>query len=277
LQEIFVSLVQIDLPMPRPVVEISYPESRFGGFGRYDGTVHFYSRVNALLGRKSVILDVGCGRGAHHEDDCEYRRSLRNLRDADRTVIGIDRDRAGEENPSVDCFRSIEDIDHWPVDDESVDLVLADYVLEHVGNPEQFFRETWRVLKPGGCFCARTPNAFGYVVFFSRLVPNRFHAKVLRVAQEGREEKDVFPTVYRCNTTSKLRRLLDQHGFIHAIYRTESEPAYMSFSRIAYRVFVVIHRILPSVLQSTLLVFARKKDSCGENSEKNDNSAEHCR
>lgn len=252
--------------MPRPVVEISYPESRFGGFGRYDGTIHFYSRVNALLGRKSVILDVGCGRGAHNEDDCKYRRSLRNMRDADRTVIGIDVDSAGEENLSLDCFRLIEDVDHWPVEDASVDLVLADYVLEHVGNPEQFFRETWRVLKPGGYFCARTPNAFGYVVFISRLIPNRLHAKVLRVAQEDREEKDVFATVYRCNTRSKLRRLLDQRGFIHAIYRTESEPMYMSFSRIAYRIFAVIHRLLPSALQSTLLVFARKEESGVEKS-----------
>jgi SAM-dependent methyltransferase len=253
--------------MPRPVVEISYPEHRFGGFGRYDGTVHFYSRVNALLGRKSVILDVGCGRGAHDEDDCDYRRSLRNMRSADRTVIGIDVDPAGEENLSLDDFRLIKDVNHWPVEDASVDMVLADYVLEHVGKPDQFFREMCRVLKPGGCFCARTPNAFGYVVFFSRLIPNRLHAKVLRVAQENREEKDVFPTVYRCNTKSKLRRFLDQRGFIHAIYRTEHEPAYMSFSRIVYRIFAVIHRLLPTPLQSTLLVFSRKADPGVEKSD----------
>lgn len=152
--------------MPRPVVEISYPEHRFGGFSRYDGTVHFYSRVNALLGRESVILDVGCGRGAHEDDHCEYRRNLQNMRGANRTVIGIDVDPAGEENLSLDSFRLIENVNHWPIEDASVDLVLADYVLEHVGNPEQFFRETCRVLKPGGCFCARTPNAFCYVVVF---------------------------------------------------------------------------------------------------------------
>ena len=247
--------------MPQPVVEISYPEYRFGGFGRYDGTVHFYSRVNALLGPQSVVLDVGCGRGAHGEDHCEYRRHLRNMRGAHRTIIGIDVDPAGEDNPSLDSFRLIENVNHWPVEDASIDLVLADYVLEHVENPEQFFQETRRVLKPGGCFCARTPNALGYVVFISRLIPNRWHAKVLRIAQQNREERDVFPTLYRCNTKSRLRRLLDQHGFYHVIYRTESEPSYMSFSRIAYRIFAVIHRLLPSALQSTLLVFARLADS----------------
>lgn len=71
------------------------------------------------------------------------------MRGANRTVIGIDVDPGGRKNRSLDSFRLIEDVDHWPVEDASVDLVLADYVLEHVGNPEQFFRETWRVLKPG--------------------------------------------------------------------------------------------------------------------------------
>jgi len=246
--------------MPQPFVESTYPEYRFGGFTRYDGTVHFYSRVRALLGEDDVILNVGCGLGSYQQDVCEYRRDLRNMMGANRTVIGIDIDSAADANPLVDEFRLIEDVNHWPVEDTSVDLVLADYVLEHVENPEQFFREAWRVMKTGSYFCARTPNAFSYVALIARIIPNRFHAQVTAIAQATRRE-EVVPTVYRCNSKSKLRRLLRRQGFDHVVYRIEPEPAYMLFSRAAFRVAAIVHRFLPPFLQSTLLMFARKVES----------------
>jgi len=57
-----------------------YPESRFGGFSDVDGTVAFYARVQAILTPESVVLDVGCGRGAGLQDDrVEYRRDLLRL------------------------------------------------------------------------------------------------------------------------------------------------------------------------------------------------------
>jgi len=45
-----------------------YPERRFGGFTHVDGTVVFYTRVNSLLDRSTVVLDMGCGRGVAAED-----------------------------------------------------------------------------------------------------------------------------------------------------------------------------------------------------------------
>ena len=47
---------------------IYYPESRSGTFTDVDGTIAFYLRVNGLVDSESVILDVGCGRGAFAED-----------------------------------------------------------------------------------------------------------------------------------------------------------------------------------------------------------------
>lgn len=246
--------------MKRPIAECVYPEIQSDGYSRVDGTVRFYQRVATLLDGATVVLDVGCGRGLRDEDPCEYRRQLQNLRLDGRRVIGIDVDAAGKDNPLINEFRLIEDIKHWPVDDASVNVVVADYVLEHVDDPVSFFREVARVIRPGGCFCARTPNAYGYVVWISRLIPNRMHAKVTGYAQADRAEADVFPTVYRCNTQSTLKRLLAEHGFDCDIDRIEGEPSYMAFSRIAYRVFAVIHRLLPPPLRSTLLVYARKTD-----------------
>lgn len=42
-----------------------YPEARFGGFTDIDGTIAFFNRVNSLIETSSVVLDVGCERGAY--------------------------------------------------------------------------------------------------------------------------------------------------------------------------------------------------------------------
>lgn len=154
----------------------SYPEAAFGGFTRCDGTIPFLDRVHALLPARGRVLDVGCGRGQQSEDPCDHRRRLADLRGGERRVIGIDVDPAAAANPFLDEFRRIDDVLRWPVEDASVDLAISVSVLEHVPEPDAFFDEVARVLKPGGVLCLRTPNKRSYPAVAARLVPNRFHA-----------------------------------------------------------------------------------------------------
>ena len=184
-----------------------YPEAAFGGFTNVDGTIRFYMRVNALVQPSSVALDIGCGRGAYADDPVPFRRQLRILRGKCQRVIGIDVDQAARENPFVDEFRPLTD-ERWPIEDASIDLCLSDYVLEHVQQPETFFAECARVLKPGGHLCIRTVNKCGYVALAARCIPNRFHAGLLARTQTDRLAADVFPTWYRCNTPRMVRRLM---------------------------------------------------------------------
>ena len=124
------------------------------------GRWRVYQRVNALLKPSSVVLDVGCGRGKDVQDPVESRAKLRTLRGKCASVIGIDSDVAAAANPAVDEFRHISG-KQWPVDREAIDLCLVDSVLEHVSDPDAFFAECRRVVKPGGYLCIRTPNSLG--------------------------------------------------------------------------------------------------------------------
>src|SRR4051794_40334936 len=101
--------------MSNLLLDSVYPERRFFGFTRVDGTVHFLSCVQALLSSNSIVLDVGCGRGQSEEDPSPFRTQLRNFRACGRKVIGIDVDPAGESNPLIDEFRKIDDVGRWPV------------------------------------------------------------------------------------------------------------------------------------------------------------------
>lgn len=181
-------------------------DPRPGGFPPNDGTIDFYLRVRSLLPAGGSVLDLGAGRGAWMEDPSPTRRRMRDLSDLAGAIIGVDVDPAIRQNPQLDEAFVLGPSDPLPLAPSSVDLVLADFVFEHIANPRFLATELARVLRPGGWCCARTPNKFGYIATLARLIPNPFHTSVLKRVQPGRQRRDVFPTLYRLNTLSTIRR-----------------------------------------------------------------------
>jgi len=173
-------------------------------------------------------------------------------------VIGIDVDPEARSNPTLTEYRPLETA-RWPLEDASVDLVLCDCVVEHVPDPAALFSEASRVLRQGGHLCIRTTNQWHYVGVAARLIPERFHQKLLRRAQPDREAQDIFPAVYRCNTIWKLRRFMSRAGFGKPIvYTHEPEPRYLAFGDWAYALGVLYERVAPSPFRSTIFAFGQK-------------------
>ncbi len=235
-----------------------YPEIAFGGIPRSDGVIQFYTRLQSLVGPESILVDFGCGRGQHTEDPVLFRRNLRNFKGKVAKVIGLDVDTAGRTNPTIDEFRLLAQGAQWPLLDESVDLVFSDYVLEHLPEPAFFFSEARRVLHPGGHLCLVTPNLLSYFGIASKLVPNRFHARIVARVQAERKVEDVFPTLYRCNTLPAIRRAMKKHGFQVAAFGFDPGPGYLTFSEIAYMVGYLHQQIAPSLIRPIIMAFGRK-------------------
>jgi SAM-dependent methyltransferase len=233
-----------------------YPEARFGGFTDIDGTVAFFNRVNSLIESTFVVLDVGCGRGACMTDPIPFRKNLRVLQGKVAKVIGIDVDQNSKNNPFLDDFRLIQG-DSWPVDNNSIDLVICDNVLEHISDPDNFFSEICRVLRNGGLLCLRTPNRWSYIAIAATFIPNKYHSKVTSVVQASREDEDVFPTIYKCNSIGKLRKIMKKNGFYCTVYGYEAEPSYFSFSKIAYFFGVLHQHFAPRFLKPAIFVFGQ--------------------
>jgi ubiquinone/menaquinone biosynthesis C-methylase UbiE len=237
-------------------LEIFYPESKFGNFSDIDGTITFYLRVNALLERSNVVLDVGCGQGSFMEDQVTIRKNLRNLKGKASLVIGIDTDKKAQNNPSLDQFFQISN-NKWPIPNDSVDVILCDYVLEHIADPDLFFSEVHRVLKNKGFLCLRTSNRWNYFAVFASLIPNKFHAKITSFVQQNRKESTVFPTYYRCNSIKKINKMMKKNGFNCVVYGYEAEPSYLSFSPIAYFLGVLHQKFAFGMIKPAIFGFGK--------------------
>jgi SAM-dependent methyltransferase len=230
-------------------------QGKVGGFCSNDGTIEFFNRINALLKADFTVLDIGAGRGSwYHLDGCEYRKNLRTIRGKVKEYICADIDEAVLENPTSDRNLVISK-NRVPLEDRSVDLIVSDYVLEHVLDVGTFKEEISRLLKPGGYFCARTPHGLHYVSVFARLIRNSRHSKVLRFIQPERNARDVFPTAYKLNTLRRVHDLFpdwQNYSYLHA-----SEPQYFFGSRPGYALFVFLHALLPKPLKGNVFIFLR--------------------
>ncbi|WP_407121664.1 class I SAM-dependent methyltransferase [Bradyrhizobium sp. STM 3561] len=236
------------------------PELRAGGFDKLDGTVQFYSRVNALIQPNFTVVDFGAGRGEPHIDDLvTYRRNLRTLKGKVREVIGVDVDPVVQSNPALDRAIVLSD-KRIPLPDGSADMIVSDFTFEHISDPKIACAELDRILKPGGWLCARTPNRHGYIAIVNRIVSPRLKSQLLHGAQPSRKEEDVFPAYYRLNTISSLKTHFPSSRYEHATYVWDACPAYHFNSRALFSLLKLTQLISPSVFKTTLMIFAKKRN-----------------
>lgn len=231
-------------------------KNHVGEFSPNDGTIDFYLRINSLINKNSIVLDLGAGRAKWFEDDpCEIRRDIRLLKGKVKKVIAADIDDAVLGNRASDEQIIIKDgkID---LKKNSVDLVIADYVLEHVEDPEKFVEQINFVLKDGGWFCARTPHKYSYVALISSLVKNKHHTKVLKYVKPELKEMDVFPTTYKMNTHKDLSQAFD--GWDNRSFVFRADPGYYFGNKCMYWIQDFFHRILFKQFSGNIFALLQK-------------------
>lgn len=82
------------------------------------------------------------------------------------------------------------------------------------------------------------------------------HRGALAAIQPDRLPEDVFPTRYRLNTPSAIRRAF--HGADVFVTRTAAEPAYHFGSQSVYRLSRWIDKHCPEPLQPMLYIYIRR-------------------
>lgn len=241
----------------KPLASI-FRETRFATFNRRQDRFLFFSLVNELVRPRDIVVDLGAGRNRFGEYG-PHLQHISRLKGRCARVIGLDVDPVVHSNDALDEAHCITPGGGLPLPDASVDLIYSYAVLEHVEHPAELAAEIARVLRPGGWFCAWTPNKWGYVGLGARLVPNRFHARLLATIQPGsRGEKDVFPVRYRLNTLGAVRRAFGRHAFEHYSFAYNAQPSYNFGSAMIARFWLLYMALVPSVMAQSLMIFERK-------------------
>ncbi len=189
-------------------------------FGWY---VHPYAalvaQIERYLTRDSALLDAGCGRAAP---------TLTKFRGKAQRLIGIDVVELAPHPDGIELYRR--DLADTGLPGESIDLMYSQAVMEHITEPGAVFAEIARVLKPQGLCLALTANKWDYASLIARIIPNRFHPWIVH-RTEGREEQDVFPTVYKVNTRRDVEFYAARHGLEVAEFRYLGQyPSYFMFN-----------------------------------------------
>ena len=196
----------------------------------------------------AVALDAGCGRTTR----------LRDYRDRITRLVGVDRDEAaGRENPFLDEFVPA-DLDHsLPFDEDSFDLVYANFVVEHLEQPERGFAEWRRVLRPGGRLVLLTSNRASPLMAAADRLPQRARLLIKRRGA-GAVERDVYPTRYLANTPERLAAVAAAAGF---------EPVAVEYVGTLHRyaarvppvkwVLIGAERVVPAGRRSTIVASYR--------------------
>lgn len=180
----------------------------------------FERHVESKIGHDTqVLLDAGCGRTVP---------VLRKYLGRVERLVGVELVDFTDVPQGIETYQT--DLAKLPLANDSVDLIISRSVFEHLTDPDSVYKEFSRVLKPGGAVIFLTANFWDYGTQVARLVPNRWHARVVKKV-EGRDEEDTFPTAYRTNTRQDVQRLASAAGLRIARFDYLSQyPNYFMFS-----------------------------------------------
>ena len=184
------------------------------------------------------LLDLGCGRGGLPEKLVAEKRAVFGIDSDWQSLI----DYRGSDVPLTVGMAGL-----LPYASQSFDLVISAWLLEHLRDPLAVIGEICRVLRPGGNYIFLTPNIespFLLVGRIGQLLPSFQNGLVDTLY--ARQQVDTFRLHYRANTARRLRSLADANGLVLQKLQVVSDPTYLAFSEMMFRLSIFFERFIPA-------------------------------
>jgi SAM-dependent methyltransferase len=196
---------------------------------------------NGTLPATVTVLDLGCG---HGHDLANVRTAI-----APRTtrLLGIenypqnqeDARKQGIEIASIDLERA-----PFPWPDESVDLIIANQIIEHTKEIFWIFSECSRALKPGGAMIIGVPNLAS------------LHNRVLLLFGDQPSSIELLGPHVRGITVPGFRRFIEADGFF-----TVEEIRGSNMYPFPQRAGAVLSRLFPRLSVSIFFLIKKNRPS----------------
>jgi len=199
-----------------------------------DSVSIFRDLLKKHIAKNATVLDAGCGFSNMLVD--EYNKVKR--------VIGVDVSEEFLEKNEVLDEKIVANLESIPqIEDNSIDLIISSWVLEHIENPDKVFSEFNRVLKKGGKVIFITPNVWNYVVILNRLIPEKVRFRIVGRLNENLVT-DPMPAFYRANSVKAIKNLTKAHGLKIKKLVLNGDPTYVAINKVFFWVGVFIEAFL---------------------------------
>ncbi len=164
-------------------------------------------------GNDIIIYDIGCGdamRPAYILTHLKVQDTINyNGFDLNQKQLQIAQIRFEICKISYFIFERADITEGIPREDNSADVIISIEVLEHLPNPEQLFKETFRLLKHGGIAIFTAPNERTFLDKINKL----FRRQQVMNAKDNREPEEGFGHI-SIKPSRQWLALVDREKFI---------------------------------------------------------------
>ena len=244
-------------PMPKEEeLKLLYNEDFFSTYEKY--FLEFRQKqfqrdigvINSLKAPPGNLLDIGCAFGIFLDEARKKGWSVSGV-DVSTNAVEYARKKYG-----LNVF--IGTLSDAKMENGFFDVVTAWDVIEHLADPDKFLDEVGRVIKKGGIFAIRTPNADALFLKINKFVNTILGDYFAKTGPKFEHHKYLF-------SVNSLKELLKSKGFEVIDIRLELEdliivdnPNFINYMKAFVKKLIKLLEFFNKKRRASIVVYARK-------------------
>lgn len=194
-------------------------------FRRKKTTLDVYGDVIAsLAARDRDFLDLGCGK----------KSEVTLIEGKVRSLTGMDALYSAIKENETPMRRTVGDSTALPFKDGSFDVIVSQWMMEHIADPAGVLKECHRVLRKGGNVVMVTNSKYHPMMFMSSILPRGFRDWLKKIILPSFIEEDTFDTFYVFNSLADTDAAMTAAGFTRKFASYTGAPFFM-YSRLLFK------------------------------------------
>ncbi len=196
-------------------------------------TLEVYDEIlDSLCSGDRLLLDAGCGKKSWVH---KYSGKFKYSAGMDISSEAIRHNRGFNALVSGDAA-------NLPFKDGAFDVVVSQWMIEHVDRIDEVVKEFHRVLKKDGSLVVVTNSRYHPMMFLSSILPTKFRDWLKKKIFPPYIDEDTFPTYYRFNSLGRIDALLSKYGFEKQFSSYTGAPFFL-FHKFLFKLSEIYERV----------------------------------